>query len=66
MNDCCFCKKNIKTIDFKDTQTLKRFITGLGKIKPRKSTGLCRWHQKRIAQAIKRARHLGLLSPTSK
>ena len=66
MDNCYFCKKNIKEIDFKDVNTLKHFITGLGKIKPRKSTGLCRYHQKRVTQAIKRARYLGLLSPTSK
>jgi small subunit ribosomal protein S18 len=64
--DCLFCKQNIKEIDFKKTELLKKFITGLGKIRARKSTGLCRFHQKRITQAIKRARHLGLLSPTGK
>ncbi|MCD5396342.1 MAG: 30S ribosomal protein S18 [Candidatus Pacebacteria bacterium] len=64
--ECYFCKQNIKEIDYKDTKTLKKFITGLGKIRKRSSTSLCRYHQRKIAQAIKRARHLGLLSPTSK
>jgi small subunit ribosomal protein S18 len=64
--ECYFCKQNIKEVDFKDTKTLKKFITGLGKIRPRKATGLCRFHQRKISVAIKRARHLGLLSPTKK
>jgi small subunit ribosomal protein S18 len=66
MNDCYFCKQNIRDIDFKNTELLKKFITGLGKIRARKRTGLCRFHQRRIAAAIKRARQLGLLSPTGK
>ncbi len=66
MNDCYFCKQNIKEVDFKEIDLLKNFITGLGKIRSRKKTGLCKYHQRRIAQAIKRARNLGLLSPTEK
>jgi len=58
---CYFCQRNIKEIDFKDTQTLQRFTSLLGKIKGRKKTGLCARHQRKIAQAIKRARYLGLL-----
>jgi small subunit ribosomal protein S18 len=58
---CYFCQRNIKEIDFKDTQTLNRFISALGKIRPRKKTGLCAQHQKKLAQAIKRARFLALL-----
>lgn len=63
---CYFCIKNIKEIDYKETQTLKRFISGLGKIRPKKRTGLCSKHQRQLAKAVKRARHLGLLSATSK
>ncbi len=63
---CYFCIKNIKEIDYKETQTLKRFISGLGKIRPQKRTGLCSKHQRQLAKAVKRARHLGLLSTTSK
>lgn len=66
MDDCYFCKQNIKEVDFKEVDLLKKFITGLGKIRSRKKTGLCKYHQKRITQAIKRARNLGLLSPTEK
>ncbi len=64
--ECYFCKQNIKEIDFKDIDLLKKYITGLGKIRARKYTGLCKFHQRKIANAIKRARHLGLLSPTGK
>jgi small subunit ribosomal protein S18 len=58
---CFFCQRNIKEIDYKDTKTLNQFISLLGKIKPRKKTGLCSQHQRKLAQAIKRARFLALL-----
>ena len=64
--ECYFCKKNIKEIDFKDTELLSHFISGLGKIRPKKRTGLCSAHQRKLAKAVKRARHLGLLSPSRK
>jgi len=64
--DCYFCQKNIKEIDFKDTRTLQRFISGLAKIRARKRTGVCAKHQRKLAKAIKRARHLGLLPTTTK
>lgn len=63
---CYFCVKNIKEVDYKDTELLKKFISGLGKIRSRKKTGLCASHQRKLSRAIKRARHLGLLSPMSK
>lgn len=58
---CYFCQRNIKEIDYKETQSLKRFIAASGKIKARKKTGLCGQHQRKMAQAIKRARFLALL-----
>jgi len=64
--DCHFCQRNIREIDFKNTDTLKRFVTGLGKIRPRKGTGFCAKHQRQLSKAIKRARHLGLMSATEK
>lgn len=67
MNEqCFFCQKNINEIDFKNTELLRKFISGLGKIRARKRTGTCAKHQRRLAKAIKRARHLGLLSYTTK
>ena len=64
--DCNFCQRNIREIDFKNTELLQRFVSGLGKIKARKRTGACSKHQRHLAKAIKRARHLGLLSATTK
>jgi small subunit ribosomal protein S18 len=60
--DCYFCRKNIKEIDFKNVEILKNFVSALGKIRPRKKTELCASHQRKLSRAIKRARHLGLLS----
>lgn len=58
---CYFCQRNIKEIDFQETKLLENFISASGKIKARKKTGLCSWHQRRLARAIKRARFLALL-----
>ncbi|KPJ71784.1 30S ribosomal protein S18 [Parcubacteria bacterium DG_74_3] len=63
---CYFCVKNMGEIDYKDSDLLKRFISGLGKIRSRKRTGLCSKHQRELSRAIKRARHLGLLPYTVK
>lgn len=60
--NCYFCQRNIRDIDFKNTETLKRFLTDLGKIKSRKKTGLCAKHQRKLTKAVKRARHLGLIA----
>lgn len=48
-------------VDYKDTETLKRFISGNGKILSRKRTGATAAEQRMIAIAIKRARHMSLL-----
>lgn len=58
---CFFCQRNAKEIDYKDTRLLSRFTSSLGKIKSRKKTRLCAFHQRQIAKAIKRARTMGLL-----
>ncbi|MDI6883310.1 MAG: 30S ribosomal protein S18 [Patescibacteria group bacterium] len=58
---CYFCQRNVKELDFKEVKILERFISALGKIRPRKKTGLCAFHQKGLARAIKRARFLALL-----
>ena len=64
--ECYFCQQNIKEVDFEKTELLLRYVSGLGKIRARKRTGLCSRHQKKMAKAIKRARHLGLLSAVKK
>lgn len=58
---CQFCKEDVKFIDYKDTQLLRKFMTDRGKIKPRRVTGACTQHQRDIAVAIKRARIMALL-----
>ncbi len=59
--ECYFCRKNIKDIDFRDSELLGKFTSAQGKIKPRKRTGACAKHQRKLSKAIKRARIIGLL-----
>lgn len=58
---CTFCADKSMKIDYKDVDLLRRFITDRGKIKARRKTGACAKHQRAIALAIKRARHVALL-----
>jgi small subunit ribosomal protein S18 len=58
---CRFKKSGIKFIDYKDPNFLKKFLNEQGKILPRRITGTSLKFQHRIAQAVKRARHLALL-----
>jgi small subunit ribosomal protein S18 len=58
---CYFCRANISDIDFKGTPLLRRFISSYAKIVPRRRSGVCAWHQRKLARAIKRARIAGLL-----
>lgn len=58
---CRLCENKVKYLDYKDTSLLKGFINERGKILPSRLTGLCTLHQRRLAQAIKRAREIALL-----
>ena len=58
---CRFKKSGIKYIDYKDPEFLKKFLNEQGKILPRRITGTSLKYQRRVAQAVKRARHLALL-----
>jgi len=58
---CYFCRENIDNIDYKNVGLLEKFISDKGKIRPRRSTGNCVQHQKKIAMAIKRARIIALI-----
>ncbi len=62
---CRFCADSSATIDYKDTRSLRYFITERGKIIPRRISGNCAKHQRKITLAIKRARHLALMPYTS-
>ena len=59
--ECQFCTDKGLTIDYKNTDTLRRYIMENGKIRPRRQTGTCAKHQRELARAIKRARHIALL-----
>lgn len=58
---CPFKAAGFKDIDYKDIETLKRFITERGKILPRRITGASAYFQRRLATAIKQARYIALL-----
>lgn len=58
---CRFCERNVKDIDFKRIDILRRYVPERGKITPRRVTGTCAYHQRRLTTAIKRARLLALL-----
>lgn len=58
---CQFCVDKVKTIDYKQADQLRRFVSERGKIRPRRQTGTCAKHQRHLTTAIKRARHLAML-----
>ena len=58
---CVFCGDKNNTIDFKDVNKLKRYVSERGKILPRRITGNCAKHQRALTVAIKRARHVALM-----
>lgn len=58
---CPFTAAGVKEIDYKDIDTLNQFITERGKILPRRITGVSAYHQRKLTEAIKRARHVALL-----
>ena len=58
---CRFCERNIREIDYKNVDILKRYVADRGKIAPRRLTGTCAYHQRKLSAAIKRARLLALL-----
>ncbi|GAB4322138.1 MAG: 30S ribosomal protein S18 [Bacteroidales bacterium] len=58
---CRFKKSRIKYIDYKDADFLLKFVNDQGKILPRRITGTSTKYQKKVAQAVKRARHLALM-----
>ncbi len=58
---CPFVTSKVETIDYKDTETLRQFITERGKIMPRRITGVSYYYQKVLKKAVKRARHMALL-----
>ena len=58
---CYFTQNHIEHIDFKDVDLLRKYVTDRGKILPRRATGTSAKYQRKLAIAIKRARHMALL-----
>ena len=63
---CQFCRDNTAWIDYKDLNTLRKFMSDRGKIRARRVTGNCEQHQHDVAEAIKTARELVLLPYTQR
>jgi small subunit ribosomal protein S18 len=59
---CRFCENKINFIDFKDERSLRRFVTERGKIVPRRISGNCARHQRKLTTAVKRSRHMAILA----
>lgn len=58
---CQFCGDKNLVIDYKNTQMLRTFVNQEGKIRPRRQTGTCARHQRAVAAAVKRSRHMALM-----
>ncbi len=58
---CAFCAEKTMEVDYKDVDTLRKFVSERGKILPRRITGTCTMHQRAVTTAIKRARTMALL-----
>jgi small subunit ribosomal protein S18 len=58
---CSFCVEKAKEIDYKDVLKLRRYLSDRGRIESRRKTGTCAKHQRWLATALKRARHLAML-----
>ena len=58
---CSFCAEHVDYIDYKDVERIRRFMTSRHMIDARRKSGVCSTHQRALATAIKRARHLAML-----
>lgn len=58
---CSFCVEKVKDIDYKDVVKLSRYVSERAKIVPRRVSGTCAAHQRKLTLAIKRARHVALM-----
>ena len=61
MTQCFFCSQNMKEIDYKETDLLRRFVSSQAKIIDPRHTSVCAKHQRKLSTAIKRARFMALL-----
>lgn len=58
---CWFCVNKSNYVDYKDLETIRRYLTDRGKILPRRITGTCALHQRMLCTAIKRSRNIALI-----
>jgi len=63
---CYYCVTSIPEIDYKDVEVLKRFVSSYMKIAPRRRSGLCALHQRKVAKAIKQSRGASLMAVVPK
>lgn len=63
---CSFCIDRVTKIDYKEGMRLRKYISERGKILPRRATGMCAYHQRVLATAIKKARILAIIPCTNK
>ena len=66
LKQCLFCTTNRDVVDYKDTETIRQFMSTQGKIYPRRKSGLCARHQRRLAVALKRSRFMALVPFTTR
>ena len=62
---CIFCSDKIDFVDYKDIPKLRKFVSERGKILPRRVTGNCAKHQRKLTISIKRSRHMALMAFTT-
>ena len=60
--NCTFCNDKIENLDYKDVSKLKRYLSEAGKILPRRITGTCALHQRKLSSAVKKAREASLMA----
>jgi len=63
---CKFCVEKVEHIDYKDIKVLRNYLTERGKILPRRMTGNCAKHQRKLTESIKQARSIALLAFSEK
>lgn len=61
LKQCHYCANGVKFVDYKDIPVLRKFVSSYLKIAPRRRSGLCAFHQRKVARAIKQARIAGLM-----
>lgn len=62
---CQFCADRVNSLNYRQIDIVKRYVSDAGKIRSRRETGNCAKHQRMVARAVKRARHMALVPYTS-